>query len=118
MRALIANGPAMYREVISAALRELRPDIEIFTAEPEDLETEFLRLLPRLVICSRLTKRVERGAPVWVELYPGGAPHAVVGTLDGSRRTLPAMDFDTLLSIFDAISDQHSAVSKNNKADG
>jgi predicted glycosyltransferase len=54
MRALIANGPAMYREVISAALRELRPDIEIFTAEPEDLETEFLRLLPRLVICSRL----------------------------------------------------------------
>jgi len=107
MRALIANGPAMYREVISAALRELRPDIEIFTAEPEDLETEFLRLLPRLVICSRLTKRVERGAP-----------HAVVGTLDGSRRTLPAMDFDTLLSIFDAISDQHSAVSKKNKADG
>jgi hypothetical protein len=34
----------MYREVICAALRELRPGIEIFTADPEDLEGEFLRL--------------------------------------------------------------------------
>jgi hypothetical protein len=102
MRALIANGPAMYREVISAALRELRPDVEVFTAEPEDLEGEFLRLLPQLVVCSRLTKRVELGAPVWIELYPDGATHAVVGNLDGSRTILPGMDFDTLLSILDS----------------
>jgi hypothetical protein len=34
MRAVIANEPAIYREVISAALKELRPDIEIFTSEP------------------------------------------------------------------------------------
>ena len=102
MRALIANGPAMYREVISAALRELRPDVEVFTAEPEDLEGEFLRLLPQLVVCSRLTKRVELGAPVWIELYPDGATHAVVGSLDGSRTILPGLDFDTLLSILDS----------------
>jgi hypothetical protein len=102
MRALIANGPAMYREVISAALRELRPDVEVFTAEPEDLEGEFLRLLPQLVVCSQLTKRVELGAPVWVELYPDGATHAVVGSLDGSRTILPGLDFDTLLYILDS----------------
>jgi hypothetical protein len=103
MRALIANGPAMYREVISAALRELRPGIEVFTAEPEDLEREFVRLLPQLVVCSRLTKRVEFGAPVWIELYPDDAPYAVVGSLDGSRKTLPGIDFDTLLSILDGV---------------
>ena len=103
MRALIANSPAMYREVISAALRELRPGIEVFTAEPEDLEGEFLRLLPQLVVCNRLTKRVELGAPVWVELYPDGAPYAVVGSVDGSRRTLPGMDFDMLLFILDSV---------------
>jgi hypothetical protein len=100
---LIANGPAMYREVISVALRELRPGIEVFTAEPEDLDGEFVRLLPQLVVCSRLTKRVELHAPVWVELYPDGAPYAVVGSLDGSRRTLPEMDFDTLISILDNV---------------
>jgi hypothetical protein len=103
LRALIANGPAMYREVISAALRELRPGVEVFTAEPEDLEGEFLRLLPHLVACSRLTKRVKLGAPVWVELYPDGAPYAVVGSPEGSRMTLPGIDFDTLLSILDGV---------------
>jgi hypothetical protein len=100
---LIANGPAMYREVISAALRELRPGIEVFTAEPEDLEREFLRLSPELVVCNRLTNRVERGAPVWIELYPDGAPYATVGSLDGYRKTLPGMDFGTLLSILDKV---------------
>jgi hypothetical protein len=103
VRALIANEPAMYREVISAALRELRPDVEVFTAEPEDLEREFLRLLPQLVVCSNLTKRVELEAPAWIELYPDGASRAVVGNLDGSRTILPGIDFDTLLSILDGI---------------
>jgi len=72
VRALIANGPAMYREVISAALRELRPAVEF-------------------------------GAPVWVELYPEGAPYAVMRSFDGSRTTFPGMDFDTLLSILDSV---------------
>jgi hypothetical protein len=93
----------MYREVISAALRELRPGIEVFTADPENLEGEFLRLMPQLVVCSRLTKRVEREAPVWIELYPEGVSHAVVGNPDGSRTLLPGMDFDTLLAILDGI---------------
>jgi len=100
---LIANRPAMYREVISAALRERRPGLEVFTADPEDLEGEFLRLMPQLVVCSRLTKRVEHEAPVWIELYPGGASHAVVGNPDGSRTLLPGLDFDTLLTILDGI---------------
>lgn len=100
---MIANTPAMYREVISATLRELRPGIEVFTADPEDLEGEFLRLLPQLVVCSRLTKRVELEAPAWIELYPDGASHTVVGTPDGSRTLLTGMGFDTLLAILDGI---------------
>jgi hypothetical protein len=40
---------------------------------------------------------------VWIELYPDGASQAVVGTLDGSRTLLRAMDFDTLLAILDGI---------------
>jgi hypothetical protein len=100
---LIANTPAMYREVISATLQKIRPEIEVFAAEPEDLEREFSRLQPQLVVCSRPTKRVELEAPVWIELYPDGASHAVVGTLGGSRTLLPTMDFGTLLTILDGI---------------
>jgi hypothetical protein len=103
MRALIANEPAIYREVISTTLKELRPAIEIFTAESADLEAEFLRLLPQIVVCNRTTRRVELDAPVWVELYPDGASHAVVRGPNGSRTTLSSMDFDALLSILDGI---------------
>jgi signal transduction histidine kinase len=39
------------------------------------------------------------------EDHPGGYSHAVVKCFDGSRRTLPSMDFDTLLSILDSIQD-------------
>jgi len=103
VRALIANAPAIYREVISATLREARPEIEVFTAEPEDLDREFSRLLPQLVVCNRPTKRVELEAPVWIELYPDGASHAVLKNLYGSRTFLPTMDFDKLLAILDDI---------------
>jgi hypothetical protein len=103
MRALIANEPAIYREVFSSALKELRPDMEIFTSKPDDLEGEFLHIVPRFVVFSRPKKPVEREAPAWVELYPDGASHAVVKSLDGSRRILPGMDFDTLLSILAGI---------------
>ena len=77
--------------------------MEIFTSEPDDLEGEFLRILPHFVVCSRPKKLVEREAPAWVELYPDGTSHAVVKSLDGSRRTLPGLDFDTLLSILAGI---------------
>jgi hypothetical protein len=103
MRAPIVNEPAMYREVISSTLREMRPDVEVFIAGPEDLEGEYLRLVPRLVVFSRGTELVEREAPAWVALYPEGASHAVVKSPDGSRRTLPRMDFGALLAVLDAI---------------
>ena len=59
--------------------------------------------MPQLVVCSGLTKRVELEAPVWIELYPDGASHAVVGNPEGSRTLLPGIDFDTLLTILDGI---------------
>ena len=62
-----------------------------------------MRIVPQLVVCGRPTKLVERKAPAWVELYPGGASHAVVKRIDGSRRTLPDMNFDMLFSLLDGI---------------
>jgi hypothetical protein len=38
MCVLVANEPLAYREVVSAALRELRPRIRVHTAEPAELE--------------------------------------------------------------------------------
>jgi hypothetical protein len=97
---LVANEPLAYREVISAALRKVRPHIRVHTTESAELNKEFLLLSPKLVICSRTTTLVEREAPAWVELYPEHTSRAVV-SLAGRKTTFDKMDFDTLLAILD-----------------
>jgi hypothetical protein len=102
LRVVLANEPAVYREVISSAIAVLRPDFEVFTVEPEYLDRELLCLGPRLVVvCSRLTELVQREALAWVQLYPCGASNTLVA-LDGGRPTKVAhMDLDTLLGVLD-----------------
>ena len=100
MRVLLANEPLAYREVLYGAIQKLRPYIEVRTAEPANLDEEFLRYTPGFVVCSRSTPLIEREAPAWVELYPGHTSGAVA-SLTGTKTTFEAMDFDVLLSILD-----------------
>ena len=89
-----------YRAAISAVIRELRPQLEIFTVEPEDLDKEFVRLSPHFVICSRVTDLVEREALGWIELYPKHASESVV-SFCGEKVIYLNIDLDTLLSVLD-----------------
>jgi hypothetical protein len=105
MRALIANEPRVYREVISDALMRLRPLVEVFCCvEAGDLDREVARLVPHLVICSRLTESVRELCPYWVVLYPEGEDRAEIGG-DGSlgiaARLLAGAGMDELLSVVD-----------------
>jgi hypothetical protein len=109
MRVLVANEPFVYREVISATFQELRPHVEVICVEPQDLDREFSRLVPHLVVCSGVTALVERAAIAWVELYPEHASRAVV-SLGGEETTSDAIDFDTLLSILDRVERLYESV--------
>ncbi len=100
VRILVANEPLAYRQVISCVFKELRPHIEVVVADPRDLNREFLRLAPHLVVCSKLTTLVEREAPAWVELYPEHGSQAIV-RLAGEKSMFDGMDFNTLLSTLD-----------------
>ena len=42
----------VYMEAITAAIRALRPDVEVAVVDKEDLEAEAERFDPQLVICS------------------------------------------------------------------
>jgi hypothetical protein len=68
IRILVANEPRCYREVIAAAVHELRPHAEVITVEPADLDRAVVYRQPHLVVCSRLTEVVETHSPVWVVL--------------------------------------------------
>jgi hypothetical protein len=99
-RILVACELQSYRQALAAAFRELRPDVEVFEAEKEDLDREVERLGPDLVVCSRLTARVEDHAPSWVELYPNHGVCSVVSVL-GERSTVEGIQLSDLLSIID-----------------
>jgi hypothetical protein len=103
MRALIANEPRVYREMISGALARLRPPIEVFCcAEAEDLDWEVARFGPHLVICSRLTESVRERYPCWVVLCPEGEDRAEVGgSLGVAARLVAGVGVAELLSIVD-----------------
>jgi hypothetical protein len=99
-RVLVALELQSYRQALAAAFRELRPEVEVFEAEKKDLDREMERLGPDLVVCSRLTARVEVHTASWVELYPNHGASSVVSVL-GERSTFEEIQLSDLLSILD-----------------
>ncbi len=97
---MVASELQSYRQALAAALRELRPGVEVFEVEEDDLDREVERLSPDLVVCSRLTSRIEDRAPSWVELYPNHGARSVISVL-GERSTVEEIQLSDLLSIID-----------------
>lgn len=103
VRVLLANEPRAYRETLAAALAALRPEFEITTVRPEDLDATVADQAPDFVICSELTEMVETHAPAWVLLYPDGSRTCVMAVL-GERSTMAEMELETLLTGLDRLS--------------
>jgi len=100
LRVLLANEPRAYRESIAAVFRQLRPGLHVKVVEPEALESNLIRFVPDVAICSRVTGAVRERVPVWVELYPDHTAHAVAS--EGGRRTeFAEIQLLDLLSILD-----------------
>jgi hypothetical protein len=97
---LLANEPRAYRESIAQVFRQLRPNVEVITAEPGELEDHVLRLAPDMVIFSEATGFVRERVPLWVELYPGYGPESVVGAGE-ERSTIEDIQLSDLLSMVD-----------------
>ena len=100
MLVLLTNEPRAYRESIAEVFRQLRPNVEVLTAEPEELEARILRLAPAMVICSEATGLVRERVPFWVELYPGYGSRSVVG-IEGRCTTIEQIQLSDLLSVVD-----------------
>ena len=100
VRVLLTNEPRSYREAIALALEAVRPNAEVVTADPEDLDGKVRGFGPRLVICSRVSPLVEAEVPVWVELYTEHGPDSVV-SVGGRRSTVAGMDLKDLIGVFD-----------------
>ncbi len=93
-RILVANELTSYRQTIAIVIRDLRPEVEVYEAEPGALDGEVVRLGPDLVICSRVTDTVRKRVANWVELYPECEPYSTfcVGGERGAKRDVQLSD--------------------------
>jgi hypothetical protein len=94
---LLTNEPRAYRESIAQVFRQLRPNVEVVTAEPDELEDRVLSLAPQMVIFSEATGLVRERVPIWVELYPGYGPRSMIGVGE-ERSTIEEIQLSDLLS--------------------
>lgn len=103
MRALVANDPRVYRELISSSLRRLRPLIEVSAALPVELEQAVERVRPHLIICSgRLVGAAAwEGCLAWVVLYPEGEDLAEIGGVGVGAALVRGVQLDDLLLVVD-----------------
>lgn len=99
-RILISNELESYRQVLAYAFRELRPDIEVFEAEPGDLDRKVLRVRPIFVVCSRATRMVRMHVPNWVELYASPGEVSMV-RMGGEPVAVDDMKLPQLISLLD-----------------
>jgi hypothetical protein len=97
---LIGNEPLTYREVIAAALRELRPPARITIVDSDGLDAEVIDKHPALVICSHLTPEIRAGAASWLLLYPDGDGRSVFSS-GNQEHEIPSVDFASLLAFVD-----------------
>jgi hypothetical protein len=96
----MVNEPRAYRESIAEVLRELRPEVDVVTADPAEMDASIARLRPDMVVCSSVTEAA-RMAPVWVELYPGHGPASTVGVAGEGATTVEDMQLSDLLAVVD-----------------
>jgi len=109
VRVILANELRYEREVLAAALRELRPGVDVVELTPDRLNGALAALRPRLVVCTAALATVQAGVPAWVLLYPDDATHAVV-CLDGAERVVPAFGLADLVDAVDAAAGRAPAV--------
>lgn len=70
MRVLVAfeDVRSMYREVIARAIRDMRPDLEVYSGALSELEHELASIDPHVVVCSRPNGPYPGSRGAWVEI--------------------------------------------------
>jgi hypothetical protein len=104
MRLLLAfeEEYRVYREVIAAAIRALRPHAEVSTSTLEELGERIEAFDPDLVICTQAGSIGQRGRIAWVELSVDPLrPSKIRVGRRCSERTNPSVE--ALLAVVDEV---------------
>lgn len=97
---IVANEPRSYREVMAATFIRLRPEIHVYTVEPDHLDAELARLKPHMVVCSRLSEALKEHVLSWILLYPDGEDTATT-SIAGIQTEVRAIGMIELFTAID-----------------
>lgn len=91
-----------YQGTLAAAIRILRPEAEVMTAEPTKISWVAKRFLPDIVIGSPYKDTDLEGVPAWIELSLDPAQVTKVN-VDGQYSEIANPTLDKLLAIIEEV---------------
>ena len=100
---LVAIEPPTYREVISKAIKILRPDLSVKAVEYGILEDEVSRTNPRLVLCDRTVEESVEGVPNRVVMGGDESDSSATVYLDSRPLEMEIMNLEKLVGIVDRV---------------
>jgi hypothetical protein len=95
-----------YQGALAAAIKILRPDLEVKTVEPEELRGMVERFEPDMIIGSGFDEEDMRGVPAWVGLSLDPASSTRV-SVRGNYSEIVNPTLDKLLEIIEEV-EQHT----------
>ncbi len=108
MRVLLAmqENYRIYREVMAASLRALRPQLEVATADPTEFEERLESFKPQVVICDGQSFARREWPIAWVDLafdsvLPLQRPARI--WVDSRCREIRNPGFEDLVSLIDEV---------------
>ena len=100
IRVLVAVAPKMYRQTITLFLRSRRPDIEVRSADPLDLQLECTLFEPHLLVChDGVSEDVRNRALFLVEILYSDSLDAVVEVNGEDPRRVEDIEIEDLLAV-------------------
>lgn len=100
LRVLVTHEPRAYRQTMAAALRCLRPDVDVIEDDATMLPSRLEGWRPHLVIGSSPDLAEVACRSSWVLLYPRGSNEVVI-SVGAQRQTPPKFTLDALLDVVD-----------------
>ena len=103
MLVALENSYRTYRDVIAAAIKISRPDVEIESVELATVEEKVRNFNPHLVICSLPATAELEDVPGWIELSLDSS-HPTVVTIKGRHiEQSHRMGLEQLLNVLDEV---------------
>lgn len=107
MKVLVAfeDVRSIYREVISRAIRDLRPELNVYSCALDDLECNLAAIDPHVVVCSRPYTAYPGKRGAWVEISTEDEPvddeRLAEVCLDGERWRTEGPPLCEILEVLD-----------------